>query len=118
MTERSRMRELIKALRLFADERDWEQFHTPKNLAMALSVEVAEIVEHFQWLTAEESRRLSREKRQQLRDEIGDVLIYLASLADKFGIDPIDAAADKVEKNRKKYPAQQVRGKSLKYTDY
>ena len=118
MTEPTAMRELVETLRLFAAERDWEQVHTPKTLAMALSVEGAEIVEHFQWLTGEESRRLSPEKRAQLREEIGDVLIYLAGLADKFGIDPIEAAKEKVEKNRKKYPAQKVRGTSLKYTDY
>jgi len=112
------MHDLIEKLRRFAEERDWEQFHTPKNLAMALSVEVAEIVEHFQWLTAKESRQLDQEKKAELKEEIGDVMIYLASLADKFDIDPIEAAKEKIEKNRKKYPAQRVRGKSLKYSDY
>ncbi len=112
------MRDLIEKLRHFAEERDWGQFHTPKNLAMALSVEVAEIVEHFQWLTEQESRQLSSEKKEKLKEEIGDVLIYLASLADKFDIDPIEAAEEKVEKNRKKYPTQRVMGKSLKYSDY
>ena len=112
------MRELMEALREFARERDWEQFHSPKNLAMALSVEVAEIVEHFQWLTEDESRELGPEKHEEIREEIGDVLIYLANLADKFGIDPLEAARGKLEKNRAKYPVRQVKGKSLKYTDY
>src|SRR5512139_880127 len=93
------MEELTRLLRDFARERDWEQFHSPKNLAMALSVEVAEIVEIFQWLTQEQSRSLDDEKRARLREEIGDVMIYLASLAEKFGIDVVDAAKAKVEVN-------------------
>lgn len=112
------MQELVKRLRLFAEERDWEQFHSPKNLAMALSVEVAEIVEHFQWLTEEESRGLGEDKRAALADEIGDVMIYLAKLSDKLGIDPLRAAREKLEKNEKKYPARLVKGKSQKYTEY
>lgn len=112
------MQELVKRLRLFAEERDWEQFHSPKNLAMALSVEVAEIAEHFQWLTEEESRGLGEDKRAALADEIGDVMIYLANLSDKLGIDPLRAAREKLEKNEKKYPARLVKGKSQKYTEY
>ena len=108
------MRQLIEDLRKFVHERDWEQFHTPKNLAMALSVEAAEIVEHFQWLTPDESQTLGREKVDQVRDEIGDVLIYLVSLADRLGIDPLEAARGKLEKNRLRYPADQVKGKSEK----
>ena len=112
------MKELVEQLRVFAAERDWEQFHSPKNLAMALSVEVAEIVELFQWLTEEQSASLSAEKRAELREEIGDVMIYLTNLADKFHIDPIEAAKDKLETNKKKYPTRLVKGKSQKYTDY
>jgi len=112
------LEELIEQLREFACERDWEQFHTPKNLSMALSVEVAEVVELFQWLKGNESRELASDKLQALKEEIGDVLIYLAALADKFGIDPIEAAREKLEINRRKYPAEQVRGSSDKYTDY
>ncbi len=112
------MRGLIKRLREFAAERDWEKFHSPKNLAMALSVEVAEIVELFQWLTDEESRALSPEKTAELREEIGDVLIYLSALADKFGIDPLEAAREKVEINERKYPARKARGRAEKYTKY
>jgi dCTP diphosphatase len=112
------MQELIEQLREFARERDWEQFHTPKNLSMALSVEVAEVVELFQWLKCGESGNLPSAKLEALREEIGDVLIYLAALADKFGIDPLDAAREKLEINRRKYPAGKVRGRFDKYTDY
>jgi NTP pyrophosphatase (non-canonical NTP hydrolase) len=85
---------------------------------MALSVEVAEIVEHFQWLTEEQSQNLSPEKLAQVREEVGDVLIYLTELADKLKIDPVEAAKAKLEINRKKYPADLVRGKASKYTEY
>jgi dCTP diphosphatase len=110
--------ELRDAIRVFIEERDWEQFHSPKNLAMALSVEVAEVVEHFQWLTDEQSRNLPPEKLAEVREEIGDVMIYLTELADKLGIDPVEAASAKVEINRRKYPASLVKGKAYKYTKY
>jgi dCTP diphosphatase len=110
--------DLRGAIKAFIEERDWEQFHSPKNLAMALSVEVAEIVEHFQWLTEEQSRNLPPEKLAELRDEIGDVMIYLTELAEKLGIDPVDAAKAKVAINGQKYPADLVRGKASKYTEY
>lgn len=112
------MHELVEKLRTFAKERDWEKFHSPKNLAMALSVEVSEIVELFQWLTEEESYKLDPEKLERLKEEIGDVMIYLTKLADKFGIDPIVAAKKKIEINEKKYPADVVRGKAKKYKEY
>ena len=112
------MKEIIEKLRAFTDERDWAGFHSPKNLAMALSVEAAEIVEHFQWLTQEQSRRMDAEKIAAVSEEIGDVLIYLAMLSDKLGIDPVLAALDKIEKNRKKYPASIVRGQAKKYKEY
>ena len=112
------MEELIHKLREFAKERDWDQFHSPKNLAMALSVEVAEIVEFFQWMTEEQSRNPASEKIDKLKAEIGDVMIYLIKLADKFGIDPLQAARDKLEINEKKYPAEVVKGKSKKYNEY
>lgn len=108
------MEELTRELREFAYERDWEQFHSPKNLAMALSVEAAEIVEHFQWLTQEESLNLKPEKLAEISDEVGDVLIYLTRLADRLGIDPLQAAMQKVEKNREKYPAGAVKGSATK----
>lgn len=95
---------LRDALRAFAAARDWQRFHTPKNLAMALIVEAAELVEHFQWATAEESQRPSPEKLAAIRDEVADTLIYLVELADALGIDLIDAARDKIVKNARKYP--------------
>jgi dCTP diphosphatase len=109
---------LRSAIRTFIRERDWEQFHSPKNLAMSLSVEVAEVVEHFQWLTEEQSKNLPPEKLGEVRDEIGDVMIYLIELADKLGIDPVEAAKAKLEITRQKYPADLVRGKASKYTEY
>lgn len=112
------MDDLIQKLRDFVRERDWEQFHSPKNLAMALSVEVAEIVEMFQWMTEEQSRNLSPEKLSELKKEIGDVMIYLANLADKFRINPVEAANEKIEINNRKYPADKVKGKSQKYNEY
>jgi len=105
-------------LRKFVAERDWDQFHSPKNLASALSVEAAELLEHFQWLTETESLRLPPEKLAQVRDEMADVLVYLVRLADKLEVDLLDAAAQKMAKNAKKYPADQVRGSMKKYTDY
>ncbi len=96
---------LRDALREFCAARDWHQFHTPKNLVMALSVEAAELVEHFQWSTADESLRPDEAKRAEVADEIADVLIYLTELADVLDIDPIAAARAKIAKNAKKYPA-------------
>ena len=109
---------LSSAIRSFIEERDWDQFHSPKNLAMALSVEVSELVEHFQWLTEEQSLNLPPEKLAEIREEIGDVMIYLTELADKLGIDPVEAAEAKVTINEQKYPAELVKGKASKYTEY
>jgi dCTP diphosphatase len=112
------MKELQAELRKFVAERDWQQFHTPKNLATALCVEAAELAELFQWLTPEQSRNLPPDKMEAVRDEIGDVLVYLARIADELGIDPLEAARTKLEKSRQKYPADKVRGKALKYNEY
>ena len=112
------MNDLKQSVREFVAERDWRQFHTPKNLAMALAVEAAEIMEHFQWLTAEESLALDDEKRGQVGEEIGDVLLYLIGLSDSLDLDPLDQARRKLAANRLKYPAEKVRGKALKYTEY
>jgi NTP pyrophosphatase (non-canonical NTP hydrolase) len=112
------LEDLRTAIAAFIAERDWEQFHSPKNLAMALSVEVAEVVEHFQWLTEEQSKSLPPEKLAEVREEIGDVMIYLTELAEKLGIDPVESAKTKLEINRQKYPAELVRGKASKYTEY
>lgn len=111
------MKELIKAIRNFAHRRDWDQFHSPKNLAMALSVEVAEIVEHFQWLTQAESNNMDAAKLAAIKEEIADVMIYLTRLADRLGIDPVQAAEEKMRINEKKYPVDKVKGIAAKYTD-
>jgi len=95
---------LRDALRDFAAARDWRQYHTPKNLAMAMIVEAAELVEHFQWATPEESLNPTPEKLAAIRDEVADTLIYLVEFADALDIDPIAAARDKIVKNALKYP--------------
>jgi len=110
--------ELATRLRQFAAERDWEQFHSPKNISMALSVEVAEILEHFQWMTEQESRELSEDKRSEVSQELADAFIYLVRLADQVNVDLLDAADKKLQVNKDKYPADRVRGSSKKYTDY
>jgi NTP pyrophosphatase (non-canonical NTP hydrolase) len=105
-------------LRVFAEERDWDRFHSPKNLSMALSVEVAELVEHFQWMSEDESRSLEPSALTKVAEEVADIQIYLARFADKLGIDIAVAVDEKIEANRKKYPPELVRGKALKYTEY
>jgi NTP pyrophosphatase (non-canonical NTP hydrolase) len=104
-------------LRAFAAERDWDQFHTPKNLACALSVEVGELLERFQWLTADQSQALAAEPKARVAEEIADVLIYLIRLSDKLGIDMVAAAHAKIERNAQRYPADQARGNIRKYTE-
>jgi NTP pyrophosphatase (non-canonical NTP hydrolase) len=111
------LNDLSESLEQFAVARDWNQFHTPKNLAMALSVEVAELVEEFQWLTEEQSTHLSPEKLARVKDEIGDILNYLVRISSKLDIDMIGAARDKIKKNAEKYPVDKSRGNALKYTE-
>lgn len=111
-----KMKTLRDAVRSFVAERDWDQFHSPKNLSMALSIEAAELMEHFQWLTEEQSLDPSTNVRAALEDEIGDVLIYLVRLADKLDIDPLDVAVRKLAKNKEKYPVEKARGNARKYS--
>lgn len=101
----------------FAADRDWGQFHSPKNLASALIVEAAELLEHFQWLTEPESHRLSEPKREAVSQEIGDVLLYLIQLSASLGIDPVAAARAKLAMNALKYPVDKARGHSRKYDE-
>ena len=110
------LRDIAAELGRFASERDWAQFHSPKNLASALVVEAGELLEHFQWLTEAESRALSEEKRAEVGEEIADVLLYLVQLATALGIDPIAAATEKMKVNERKYPASLSRGSRLKST--
>ncbi len=105
-------------LKKFSTERDWEQFQSPKNLSMALIVEAAELVEHFQWLTEAQSRKLSKEKHQEVGYEMADILLYLIRLAERLDIDLIAVAERKIEINEKRYPADKVRGSARKYSEY
>jgi len=112
------MQSLKEEIEEFTHERDWEQFHSPKNLATGLSIEAAELLEIFLWQKDEESYQLAPEKLEHLKEEIGDVMTYLTALAAKFDLDPIACAKQKMVKNRQKYPADRVRGSSKKYTEY
>lgn len=102
----------------FADDRDWQPFQSPKNLAMALSVEVAELLEHFQWLTEAQSKNLEPEMLAEVADEIADVQLYLVRLADELNIDIVQSVANKADKNELKYPVDKVKGSAKKYTRY
>ncbi len=105
-------------LREFAGERDWDQYHTPKNLSMALIAEAAELIEHFQWVDGDTSHLLTEKTRQSVEEELADILIYLVRISDKLDIDLYKAAERKIGINEKKYPAEKVRGSAKKYSDY
>ncbi len=109
--------ELATSLRAFAKERDWDQFHSPRNLAAALSVEAAEILEHFQWMSDEQSTSISSKKRKEIALELADVFLYLIRLADRLDIDLIASAKKKLTINAEKYPVDLARGSSKKYTE-
>ena len=109
--------ELQSAIDTFVAERDWAQFHAPKNLAMGVAIEAAEIMEHFLWCSGEESPALDEAKRTEVANEIGDVLIYLIELGRSLDIDIIAAARAKLELNREKYPVAKAKGRATKYVD-
>jgi dCTP diphosphatase len=109
---------LQKELRLFAAARDWDQFHSPKNIAIALNVEASELLEHFQWLTDDQSRALPIESIAEVRKEMADVLLYLIQLADKLKVNLIEAADSKLLENAQKYPVEKAKGSSKKYTAF
>lgn len=113
----SELESLRDELRAFAAARDWDQFHSPKNLAMALSAEAGELLEVFQWLTEEQSRDLDARARDAVADEIADVLLYLVRLSDKVGIDAMVAARRKLAENERRYPVDKARGNARKYTE-
>ena len=110
-----RIDKLRSQLAQFANERDWDQFHNPKNLAMALIAEAGELVEHFQWLSPQQSANLSPETKAEVALEIADVLLFLLRLADKLEIDPIAAAEQKMQLNAEKYPVEKSKGLATKY---
>jgi NTP pyrophosphatase (non-canonical NTP hydrolase) len=112
------LEQLRERLRNFVSERDWDQFHSPKNLAMAMIVEAAELVEHFQWMTEQESKSLSPENLTQVEHEIADTFVYLLRIAEVLGVDIIQAANRKIDLNALKYPVEKARGSNAKYTDF
>ena len=112
------LEQTIANIRNFRDSRDWMQFHTPKNLACSISIEANELLEHFQWSTAEQSISIAEQKKSEIAHEIADVAMYVIELADNLGINLIDAISEKLAINDAKYPADRVRGSSKKYTEY
>lgn len=117
-TSEDPLTDIRNLVRAFVSARDWDQFHTPKNLASALCVEAAELLEPFQWLKTGGVGELSTEKRIEIRHEIADVFLYLVMLADKMEVDLIEAAKEKIVLNEIKYPAERVRGDARKYNEY
>lgn len=109
------LNELAQQLKDFAQARDWGQFHSPKNLASALIVEAGELLEHFQWLTEDQSRALDADKKQAVAFEMADVLLYLIQIGNELGVDLVEAARQKVALNGQKYPVEQAKGSSRKY---
>ena len=108
---------LREQLREFSAARDWDQFHSPKNLAMALAGEAGEMLEIFQWLTEAQSASLDARAQAAVRDEVADILLYLVRLGDRLGIDPIAEARRKLAENARKYPVDKARGNAKKYTE-
>jgi len=112
------LHDLKERMAAFVRARDWEQFHTPKNLAMALAGEAGELLEHFQWLTPEQSSALGPERRREVAHELADILIYLIRLADRLGVDLLDATHEKIALNESRYPAERVRGDARRASEY
>ncbi len=110
--------DIAAKIRAFRDERDWGQFHNPKDMAMALSIEASELMEHFLWKTPDEVMARVVERREEIEEEVADVAIYLVELADILGIDLFEAMERKMAKNAAKYPADLVKGSSKKYNEY
>ncbi len=118
MVTETYLKDLQNRLRQFARDRDWEQFHAPKNLAMALAVEAGELMEHYQWLSEEQSEKLDADKLKTVGFEVADVFIFTVRLADRMGIDLDELVEQKIKLNEQKYPVDKVRGSAKKYTEY
>ncbi|MEM8843809.1 MAG: nucleotide pyrophosphohydrolase [Pseudomonadota bacterium] len=118
MSESSEVQELMLELKQFAVERDWEQFHSPKNLSMALSVEAAELLEHFQWSTEDSSYQLDEKKKQLVSHEMADIFIFLLRICERLDVDLIAATKEKIAINHHRYPTEKVKGSSKKYSEY
>jgi NTP pyrophosphatase (non-canonical NTP hydrolase) len=112
------LQDLKQKMADFVRERDWEQFHTPKNISMSIAIEAAELMEHFQWLTVEQSKTLDADALKDIGEELADIIIYSLSMANFLQLDLAETVLAKMEKNIRKYPADQVQGKSHKYTYY
>ncbi len=115
MFDEAMMKEILKELIQFRNDRDWEQFHTPKNLAISISIEAAELLEHFQWL--KENEDLTSEKRMEVAKEMADIYIYLLMMSNDMGIDLLDEAKKKIKENAKKYPVEKSKGNMKKYNE-
>lgn len=118
VTSEDQLSALKARLAKFASDRDWDQFHSPKNLSMALIAEAAELVEHFQWLTEEQSQQLNPEKKNEVAMELADIFIFLIRVADKLEIDLADSAWKKIAINEERYPADKVRGSAKRGSEY
>jgi NTP pyrophosphatase (non-canonical NTP hydrolase) len=120
MEDKVTIKEVKEFYRVFTEERDWDKFHKPKDLLLALSTEVGELQEHFLWKSDEDIKEMMKDlnKRQKVTDEMADVFAYLVRLSDKLNIDLIKAFYDKMEHNKAKYPADKVKGSAKKYNEY
>jgi NTP pyrophosphatase (non-canonical NTP hydrolase) len=116
--EQTEVKELMLALRKFAQDRDWEQFHSPKNLSMALSVEASELLEHFQWMPDQASYALGEAKQHLVAHELADIFIYLLRISDQLDVDLMSVTKEKMKINNERYPVSKVKGSSKKYTEY
>ena len=117
-SKQEKLYQLQQRLKEFAVVRDWEQFHSPKNLSTALMVEAAELAEHFQWLTEEQSHNLEEKKHKEVSHEMADIFIYLLRMCEQLDVDIYQVVEEKILINEKKYPAEKVRGSSKKYNEY
>jgi len=113
----SELKSIVSKIRVFRDERDWAQFHNPKDMAIALSIETNELLEHFLWKNPQEVEDRIATKREEIEDELADIGIYLTELADNLGVDLLAAMERKLEKNAKKYPVEKAKGSNSKYTE-
>lgn len=111
----SDVKRITEKIKKFRDERDWMQFHDPKNMAVSIILEASELLEHFQWKTIQEVEKYSKQNHGEIKDEIADIALYLFEMADNLGVDLIDAMDKKLEKNKEKYPIDKAKGKHTKY---
>lgn len=116
--QQTTLHDLKERMATFVRERDWEQFHSPKNLSMSIAIEAGELMEHFQWLTVEQSEQLDPDALQEIGEELADIVLYSLSMANHLQIDLAETVMAKMAKNERKYPKEQVRGKAHKYTYY